>query len=480
MTQQTKRRICILGMMVADGLAFLLAGLLALGLAVALHKAHWTTLSDVFEFDTRNRIMDFVLGAIVWVLWFHLIKNRYRKRVPFWSEQAEIIKGAFLLALVNLALIALTRNDFSRTVWLAGWLVLIVTLPILRTLSRALLNRARIWQIPTWIIGTGSNAEEACKAIESEWQMGFAVVGLHDLQLGKATPEWSFDQFYDWLQKLAKQTNIRDISFVIALDDGQATVIQHLTQTLSLLGVKSVFIIPDIRGIPLYGADISYFFSHEVLLLRLKNNLESTTAKLVKRAFDIAVGILLSLPALIITALAGLLVVLEDGLPIFYTQERIGQRGKPFKMIKIRSMRKDAGLTLQLWQSKNSPEWQEYLANNNKLKNDPRLLRVGQWIRNLSIDELPQILNVLKGDMSLVGPRPILEAEVEQYGQNITLYNEIRPALTGLWQVSGRSDTSFDQRSNLDAWYIRNWSLGFDIVILLRTVVVLVFRRGAY
>jgi Undecaprenyl-phosphate galactose phosphotransferase WbaP len=480
MNQLYKQRTSAVVMIMADGFGFIAAGGLALAWAISINHAQIPSLADAFEFDTRNRIIDFVYGALVWVTWFHLVKNRYRKRMPYWSEQAETIKGAMILALVNLAFIALARNDYSRTLWLSGWFLLILTIPITRSFFRYLLSKAEIWQTPTWIIGSGLNASEARLALESEWQMGFSIQGQLNLD-GQITDDTQrMEKFETWLKSLSTTQDIKELSYVLALEDGHSTTIAAIVQTLTILGARKVYVIPDIRGIPLYGADINYFFSHEVLLLRLKNNLESRASKLIKRVFDVLVALLLALPAILVVAGVGLLIVLEDGLPIFYSHQRLGRSGKTFRMYKLRSMRKDADLTLELWKTSNSSEWQDYCANNNKIKDDPRLLKTGHWIRKFSIDELPQLFNVIRGDMSLVGPRPILASEAEQYGENIVLYYSTRPALTGLWQVSGRSDATFDQRSNLDAWYIRNWSIGFDIVILLRTFAVVLFRKGAY
>jgi lipopolysaccharide/colanic/teichoic acid biosynthesis glycosyltransferase len=153
---------------------------------------------------------------------------------------------------------------------------------------------------------------------------------------------------------------------------------------------------------------------------------------------------------------------------------------KEFGMIKLRTMRRDAEEQLAIWRQKDSLEWRTYCANNFKLEHDPRLLKIGAFLRRMSIDELPQLINVLKGQMSLVGPRPILSREIEDYGKTISLYTSTKPGMTGLWQVSGRSKTSFVQRATLDGWYIRNWSLGYDIVILLRTIGVVLRSAGAY
>jgi lipopolysaccharide/colanic/teichoic acid biosynthesis glycosyltransferase len=120
-------------------------------------------------------------------------------------------------------------------------------------------------------------------------------------------------------------------------------------------------------------------------------------------------------------------------------------------------------------------EW----AATQKLRNDPRITPIGRFLRNTSLDELPQLLNVLRGEMSLVGPRPVVQSELTFYGDSTEYYMQARPGLTGLWQVSGRSDTSYDQRVRLDVWYVRNWTLWHDLAILMKTIPVVLFRRGA-
>lgn len=170
----------------------------------------------------------------------------------------------------------------------------------------------------------------------------------------------------------------------------------------------------------------------------------------------------------------------EDGGPLIFHQPRLARNNGEFPFLKFRSMVKDADKILADWREENSPEWQEYYGNNFKLKNDPRVLQVGEWIRATSIDELPQLINVIRGEMSLVGPRPLLAREINEYGQTINLYRQSRPGLTGLWQISGRSSTKFSDRANLDAWYVQNWSLWYDIAILFKTVDVVFNRQGAY
>jgi len=466
----------ILLLCLGDAFALLLAGGVGLIVAVSIGNADWPSPEEVLEFKIRERVADFAVAAILWVLWFHVIHNRYLRPIPFWSEVLETTKVAFFMAGVNLAVIALARNDYSRSIWFFGWISLIVLVPVLRTLTRMLLIRFHLWSRPTWIIGCGENAQEARLALQSEWQMGFSILGfLTPGDLNQKTIQGLFES-----KSLGERSpRLRDVVFVIALDDQEPIDPAALILDLTLAGARSIHMIPSLRGIPLYGADLSYFFSHEVLLLGIRNNLALRFSKVLKMGFDILLTCLLLIPAFPLLLVAGVLIWMEDQGSIFYLQKRVGRHGREFDMLKLRTMRCDAEQQLAEWKRKNSPEWVEYCNNSFKLQDDPRLLKVGHFLRRTSIDELPQLFNVLRGDMSLVGPRPFLKRETATYGKNFVLYQSTRPGMTGLWQVSGRSKTSFQQRATLDAWYIRNWSLAYDILILLRTVVVVFTGRGA-
>jgi Undecaprenyl-phosphate galactose phosphotransferase WbaP len=178
-------------------------------------------------------------------------------------------------------------------------------------------------------------------------------------------------------------------------------------------------------------------------------------------------------------ALIAFFIKLDSSGPTLYRQERIGRNGKRFQALKFRTMIVDAEAELAVCFARDENlrlEWEL----NHKLKNDPRLTRVGAFLRKTSLDELPQLWNVLAGDMSLVGPRPIVAAEMEKYGRVFEDYARVRPGLTGLWQVSGRNDTDYERRIRLDRYYVRNWSVWFDIWILAKTVPVVLLGKGAY
>lgn len=194
-----------------------------------------------------------------------------------------------------------------------------------------------------------------------------------------------------------------------------------------------------------------------------------------KRAFDLIVaglGVLVGLPFWLLLMLA---IVIDSRGPVFYRQTRVGKDGAEFGMFKFRSMYRDADERLKELEAQNEASGPLF-----KMKNDPRVTRVGKWMRKFSIDEFPQLLNVLRGEMSLVGPRPPLPRETVQYTDHHWRRMQVPPGMTGLWQVSGRSSLTFDEMIRLDLFYIENWSVGFDMGLLARTVPAVLFARGAY
>ena len=201
-----------------------------------------------------------------------------------------------------------------------------------------------------------------------------------------------------------------------------------------------------------------------------------TFARLLKRLMDIlgaSTGLLLLSPLLVLVALA---IWLHDRGPVFFVQKRVGQWGREFDFPKFRSMVNNAeALKAQLIAQNHHKEGVTF-----KIQRDPRVTPIGRWLRKTSIDELPQLFNVLKSDMSLVGPRPIVQDELQKYGLEKSYYLMVRPGMTGLWQVSGRNDVDYETRVYLDAWYVKNWSLWYDLAILFKTIKVVFWRNGAY
>jgi Undecaprenyl-phosphate galactose phosphotransferase WbaP len=202
-------------------------------------------------------------------------------------------------------------------------------------------------------------------------------------------------------------------------------------------------------------------------------------AQRIKRILDVlsaAALLVLALPFALAIAIA---IPLETRGPVFFVHTRVGKGNRRFKLWKFRSMVVDADAVLEHYLEQH-PDLRSEWSTTHKLKDDPRVTRVGRLLRRSSLDELPQLWNVLRGDMSMVGPRPIVEEEIPKYGPVFSLYSQVPPGLTGLWQVSGRNDMSYRRRTEMDSQYVENWSLRTDLVVLVKTVRVVLFGHGAY
>ncbi|MDO9454443.1 MAG: sugar transferase [Stagnimonas sp.] len=198
-----------------------------------------------------------------------------------------------------------------------------------------------------------------------------------------------------------------------------------------------------------------------------------------KRAFDIAAALAMCAVFAPLAICAGTLVCRQSGRPVLFRHRRVGQGGRAFDVYKFRSMVKDAEARLEALLATDAVVAKEW-AETHKIKHDPRVTAVGRFLRKTSLDELPQIINVLKGEMSLVGPRPVVEQELEKYGASLPYYLSVKPGLTGLWQISGRSDLAYSKRVALDVEYARTQSFWKDVAIVLKTAKVLFKDRSAY
>jgi undecaprenyl-phosphate galactose phosphotransferase len=216
-----------------------------------------------------------------------------------------------------------------------------------------------------------------------------------------------------------------------------------------------------------------------VILMKFRYNLLRSESRIAKRIFDLIVAGLSFLICIPLIFFAALLIKLTSKGPIFYKQERLGKDKILFPCYKFRTMYLDGNERLQKI-LKSSPEikleWEKFM----KIANDPRVTLLGKFLRRTSIDELPQLWNVIKGEMSLVGPRPYLPREVKNLEKRMGIITKVKPGITGLWQVSGRSQLSFDERLTLDEYYVKNWSLWSDIVIIVKTLKVFFKAEGAY
>lgn len=212
---------------------------------------------------------------------------------------------------------------------------------------------------------------------------------------------------------------------------------------------------------------------------QLAEGLRTPGSLALKRILDVSVALLLLILSIPFAAVIALLIVLDSRGPVLFTHTRIGKGNRTFRLHKFRTMVRDADEVLEHYLDTH-PDLRAEWTETHKLKNDPRITRVGRLLRRSSLDELPQLISVLRGEMSMVGPRPIVEDEVAKYGPAFNLYLQVKPGLTGLWQSSGRTDTSYRTRVALDLRYLTERTLWLDLRILLKTVRVVLLGHGAY
>ena len=241
--------------------------------------------------------------------------------------------------------------------------------------------------------------------------------------------------------------------------------------------VRNLLIVPDLFGVASLWTQPRDLGG--VLGLEIRQNLLYPVSRLLKRCIDLAI-VVIATPLLVpVLGLIALAVKLSSAGRPFYGQTRMGRNGGTFRVWKFRTMVRNADEVLLRYLDQN-PDLCEEWEQDHKLKNDPRLTPIGRILRKTSLDELPQFWNLLCGEMSLVGPRPIVDAETLKYGSTYDLYGRVPPGITGLWQVSGRNNTTYDERVAFDEYYVRNWSPWLDLYILVRTVRTVIAREGAY
>ncbi|WGE67128.1 undecaprenyl-phosphate galactose phosphotransferase WbaP [Actinobacillus equuli subsp. haemolyticus] len=470
-----KQMLCKYILAFTDFLLFSLSFLLSLELLQL-----WTgDLDKYFPYDQiEERVVIHLFLAVVCVAWFGIRLRHYAYRKPFWFELKEVVRTLAILAVIELATIAFSKLYFSRYLWVLTWSLALVFVPLGRILVKNYLIKTKLYLKDTIIIGGGRNAIDAYYALMSEPYLGFKVKYFIALTEAPELKQLGVPVINETRQSLWELVTKKSDQFIIALEDNENDQRDSWLRYLSKQCYRSVSVIPTLRGLPLYSTDMSFLFSYEVILLRVNNNLAKLSSRVLKRAMDIVGSILLIIftsPILIWLYFT----IKRDGGNAIYGHLRIGQNGKPFKCLKFRSMVLNSEQMLNellACDESAKAEWEKDF----KLKNDPRVTKIGAFIRQTSLDELPQLFNVLIGQMSLVGPRPVVTDELVYYKENLDYYLMAKPGMTGLWQVSGRNDVDYDTRVYFDSWYVKNWSLWNDIAILFKTITAVRKRAGAY
>lgn len=393
------------------------------------------------------------------------------------EEMKRIVHSTTKIFLMCLAFSFLWKNTdrFSRSVLLITWLAGTVAVILARQLVRSLCCDKAWWKIPAVVLGTGPSAQRLLRKIEQS-ACGIRITGV--LSEARQT---------EWDSSLPPV--IGDLSFaplVVAMGAARYAIVVMPDKTAAELTAlmqqhcrhfRHVLLVPELPQTCSIGI-LSRDLAGDVGL-EIPQRLSFPFIRVCKRLVDITVSFasLIVLSPLFLGI--ALLVKITSRGTIFFSHKRQGREGKVFRAWKFRSLVTDANRVLDEYLMSNPEamrEWSEF----HKLRKDPRVTLVGGLLRRFSLDELPQLFNVLMGQMSLVGPRPIVEQEIERYADGYNLYLQVTPGMTGLWQVSGRNNTTYEERVAFDRYYVRNWSIWLDLYILARTFRAVLRSEGAY
>ena len=470
----TIRRICApLLFVVFDYIAILLAEKVAFG----LHDLYGLFVGDSYHIG--NAYIFFWIPMLF--IAFLGMAQTYTKMQPI-LETVRQIFYAVLYALITCIIVLY----FLQASLLASrlYVVLFICLVLLNVYAvrYACLKFLKVTGMlarPIILIGAGKTAEQVLRFFEQDLGYRYRVVGiLDDAPASEALPRKFL--LMGTLGKAAEIIHETGVKTVVITAPGMdKDNLQHLLENVQPY-VRDIVFVPDLIGVPLYNVEAQTLFNEQIMMLSLHNNLARRRNKIMKRIFDVVVGSLLCVPIIPIIVILSFWIKIDSKGSVFFNAQRIGKGGKVFTCYKFRSMYLDSQEILEKYLATH-PEAEKEWDTFAKLRDyDPRVTRVGRWIRKYSLDELPQILNVIKGDMSLVGPRPYLPREKEDIGEYLSTITLTVPGITGFWQTSGRNDVSFAGRVAMDTWYVRNWSIWLDLMYLFKTAKIVFTGKGAY
>jgi Undecaprenyl-phosphate galactose phosphotransferase WbaP len=393
-------------------------------------------------------------------------------------DELKRVSQTVTLGFLTLAVIVfLSRQSYlySRGVFVMALAMSLPAVPIFRFACRHVACGLGVWGRPAVILGAGRTGGIVAETLLKKPFLGLVPMAFLD----------------DDPNKIG--TTLHGIPVTAALDKG-AEVASHNPAAIAVLALpstdrsrlqsiidnhtaqfKRVILIPDLFGVT--SLWVSTANLDGILGLDIRHKLLDPKRQLTKRVMELAIILLTSPVTLPLMAAIAVAVRMDSAGPALFRHRRIGSGGREITIWKFRTMFQDAEAKLQ--ECLKDPELFSQWMNQQKLPDDPRVTRLGKFLRATSLDELPQLFNVVQGDLSLVGPRPIVWAEIRKYRDGFDLYTKVKPGVTGLWQVSGRSNTSYAKRVELDTYYVRNWSVWMDIYILAKTPLAVLTRKGA-
>ena len=463
-------------MPVADVLALGCAGLLSVAARLFLNK-------DL----VASEYLTFVPALAIFLVVFAM-SGLYPGIAANPIQEFRRILGATSLSyllLIGATFFTKESSSYSRLTFIFAWLLSIAFVLMGRVFMRSWCSRQAWWGVPVVILGSGQTARTMLQFLDANPCIGLRPIALlnsgffapitrirhpgdtengSELVIGDLNLASYFARRYRTCYAIIAMPDLSSESLAALIAD-YASDFRHILVIPNLFGISSLWVSAKELG-GMIGLEVSQTLAHRLPVF-------------LKRCFDLTLASALTLALSPLLIALYFCVRLSSPGPVFYSQRRVGRNNEPFTAWKFRSMVADAEHALQMHLD-SDPALQEEWALTHKLKRDPRVTAVGRIMRKTSLDELPQIWNVFRGEMSVVGPRPIVPAEVAKYGKRFDLYRKVAPGITGLWQVSGRNNTTYEARTEFDEYYVRNWSVCLDLYILVRTIKTVLFTEGAY
>lgn len=391
------------------------------------------------------------------------------------EEFRRLAYGTLIGVVVSAAIVFLLKEgeSYSRGVFVLTFFIGVLLIPTIRSLTRVLFARLPWWGMPVAVVGDATTLDLAKQRLLEARRAGLVVAETYPLTISDEDTDDPKALYQTLLQGIRARKNI-ETAFLFTEKlpaDVSRMLLEHLLTKF-----------PRVVVVPAFAGGLSLWVSAReyagYLGLEIRHSLLSKPSALLKRAVDLFVVGVMAPVLLIITLLLALAIRVDSPGPVFFSHRRIGKSGQAIRVWKFRTMVKDAEPVLQSY-LQTHPQIREEWEREHKLKDDPRITRIGRFLRRSSLDELPQLWNVFRGDMSLVGPRPVTARELEKYDYRAEIYKRVLPGITGMWQVSGRNLLSYQQRIELDEYYVLNWSPWLDAYILLKTLWVVIHGRGA-
>jgi Undecaprenyl-phosphate galactose phosphotransferase WbaP len=463
-------------LIIADYLAVMFAIVSACFLRGVMLPVYFPALSEI---SISNKYIFFIFPFVYFL--FLCYEGMYIKRLPFWKNVEVIFRICTYIGALTIAMMYFTgtAENISRIFVGLIWLISFIYLISARHITKRMLVSTGLWQKPVVIVGAGKTAEILARNFENEPNLGYKIIGLIEDNLMERSLIHRYQcigSFTDADQAIIA-SGVQDV--IIAAPGLSREEMLDLVYRIQP-HVRNLTIVPDLFGVPLSNMEVETLYNDKTVMLKVSNNLSLFRNRLVKKIFDMVLGIVILIFIIPLLLLISLIIKYDSKGPALHLDKRLGKKGKQFLCYKFRTMYVEADNMLEKHFELN-PDAKEEWGKFAKLKNgDPRVTNIGKWLRKYSLDELPQIINVLTGDMSLVGPRPYLPREKAKMGYLANTILETVPGITGLWQVSGRNEIEFEGRLQLDSWYVRNWSVWHDMVLLVKTINVVLGKKGAY